>query len=140
MDLLRVQTRQLDFLYSSTVTPSGLNVDLDYPAILPSFNEQLNETMQFWYRLGLDATSRTWNTQGDKDGNSAAHEPNGTHPSHPIHGIMANMSDAAGVDKLRVSTLLALHEADPPGDNADLTTRSMYYIARQAPLLSLIHI
>ena len=134
VDLLRVQTRQLDFLYSSTVTPSGLNVDLDYPAILPSFNEQLNETMQFWYRLGLDATSRAWNTQGDKDGNSAAHEPNGTHPSHPIHGIMANMSDAAGVDKLRVSTLLALHEADPPGDNADLTTRSMYYIARQAPL------
>jgi len=33
-----------------------------------------------------------------------------------------------------VSAWMALHETSPPAENADLATRSMYYIARQAPL------
>lgn len=160
VDLLRVQTRQLDFLYSSTVTPSGLNVDLDYPAILPSFNEQLNETMQFWYRLGLDTMTRTWTplTMDRTSQASMAQPPRpdsvvppselGKNAPEPprmkeaerlkafmpsMHGLLMDPTNSAA-DTLRVSTLLALHEAGPPSDDADLSTRSMYYIARQAPL------
>jgi len=160
VDLLRVQTRQLDFLYSSTVTPSGLNVDLDYPAILPSFNEQLNETMQFWYRLGLDSMTRTWTPlsidrtsqsnvaqppqpdsmmRPDEQGKSATEQERSKEREHAkafmpaMHGLLMDPANSAA-DTTRVSTLLALHEAGPPSDDADLSTRSMYYITRQAPL------
>ncbi|KAL4401562.1 DNA-binding transcription factor [Malassezia pachydermatis] len=167
VDLLRVQTRQLDFLYSSTVTPSGLNVDLDYPAILPSFNEQLSETMQFWYRLGLDSVTRTWrplsssNPQTDmskpphpdnialtpsqrnkergedkdKNPDTADKDKNMSKAFLPLlQNLVMDLGNSGVADTLRVSTLLALHQAGPPGDDADLSTRSMYYIARQAPL------
>lgn len=162
VDLLRVQTRQLDFLYSSTVTPSGLNVDLDYPAILPSFNEQLNETMQFWYRLGLDTMTRSWpplaldRTFPSKmaqppqaDSVAPSNEPDKHVPQQQqqptadldrakafkpaLHGLLMDPANSAA-DTQRVSTLLALHEAGPPSEDADLSTRSMYYITRQAPL------
>ncbi|WFD18320.1 hypothetical protein MCAP1_000521 [Malassezia caprae] len=159
VDLLRVQTRQLDFLYSSTVTPSGLNVDLDYPAILPSFNEQLNETMQFWYRLGLDTMTRTWAPIAvDRTSQSnVAQPPQPDSMLRPgeqsknaeqerskererakafmpaMHSLLMDPANSAA-DTARVSMLLALHEAGPPSDDADLSTRSMYYIARQAPL------
>lgn len=228
VDLLRVQTRQLDFLYSSTVTPSGLNIDLDYPAILPSFNEQLTETMQYWYRLGLDSVRRTLQpplthesarpssqTEPQPHFYSHSHAPSYTHarphphlhtmplnalgsrnnppgppcthsetpsrttaspvnltcvaptphashshsaldsePDVPHRGVPPNNKCGDGIhslipaldrvvthldhtgtaDTLRASALLALHEAGPPADDADLATRSMYYIARQAPL------
>ncbi|WFD42096.1 hypothetical protein MPSI1_000734 [Malassezia psittaci] len=182
VDLLRVQTRQLDFLYSSTVTPSGLNLDMDYPAILPSFNEQLNETMQFWYRLGLDSMTRHWDpimmnrgneasghqtpssamgassmaknaTKDNSQSSSSAHAQNsnsipadGAQPDRSsidrenlsLFGTMPrelmNMDGTGLAEKIRVSTLLALHESEPPGDDADMNIRSMYYIARQAPL------
>ena len=178
VDLLRVQTRQLDFLYSSTVTPSGVNLDMDYPAILPSFNEQLNETMQFWYRLGLDSMAREWPPivmehagKAQKPGQpgqpgqpgprhehapepresgaesrpppprandaSDKHEPE-RHPAMALFASMPqqlmNMSGHGLAEKIRVSALLALHESGPPGDDADMITRSIYYIARQAPL------
>lgn len=160
VDLLRVQTRQLDFLYSSTVTPSGLNVDLDYPAILPSFNEQLNETMQFWYRLGLDSMTRTWPPLAiDRMSQSNVVQPpqpeSMMRPGESerrtteqqrskererakafmpgVHGLLMDPANSAA-DTMRVSMLLALHEAGPPSDDADLSTRSMYYITRQAPL------
>ncbi|PKI83046.1 hypothetical protein MVES1_003096 [Malassezia vespertilionis] len=142
VDLLRVQTRQLDFLYSSTVTPSGLNLDLDYPAILPSFNEQLNETMQFWYCLGLDAMTRAYRsstTEQEKGDQNARSEDEGaanarTKTPFPFSSLPSGVEGGDAADKVRVSTLMALHEAEPPGDDADMTTRSMYYIARQAPL------
>lgn len=160
VDLLRVQTRQLDFLYSSTVTPSGLNVDLDYPAILPSFNEQLSETMQFWYRLGLDSRTRSLYpadgpmTQGemsqpphpdsiatDTDASKGrfprGHERDDDHRASLEPGLQSPMTgpEQPGMaDTLRVSTLLALHQAGPPSEDADLNTRSIYYITRQAPL------
>ncbi|WFC94144.1 hypothetical protein MBRA1_000776 [Malassezia brasiliensis] len=173
VDLLRVQTRQLDFLYSSTVTPSGLNLDMDYPAILPSFNEQLNETMQFWYRLGLDSMTRQWRPivmnranqgQGAAEAASGAASDTANGASgaseasaHQVPDTagkgnapptadstmsmfetmpqeLMNMSGTGMAEKIRVSTLLALHESGPPGDDADMITRSIYYIARQAPL------
>ena len=178
VNLLRVQTRQLDFLYSSTVTPSGLNLDLDYPAILPSFNEQLNETMQFWYRLGLDSMIHSRSQFGvdpqqpsgegeprngkAEAGEHAQREPQGgTRPSgsspdlaqgeqgeaprrspppqqfcpRPQELMMSSANDGnSAADHLRVSTLLALHQGGPPGEDVDITTRTMYYIARQAPL------
>ncbi|WFD35633.1 hypothetical protein MCUN1_002491 [Malassezia cuniculi] len=152
VNLLRVQTRQLDFLYSSAVTPSGLNLDLDYPAILPSFNEQLNETMQYWYRLGLDTMMQEWNPALlDNNNMNAAGTQTGANGERPMDPPpprrMPDMSNnkppipgastpagANAADKLRVSTLMALQQAGPPGDNADLITRSIYYIARQAPL------
>ncbi|KAI3627413.1 hypothetical protein GLX27_000919 [Malassezia furfur] len=172
VDLLRVQTRQLDFLYSSTVTPSGLNLDMDYPAILPSFNEQLNETMQFWYRLGLDSMTRQWrpivmdrSDQGQSSADAApgasgdatrgaagpsdtsartapdgARKGDGTQADSAMSMFetmpqeLMNMTGTGMAEKIRVSALLALHESGPPGDDADMITRSIYYIARQAPL------
>lgn len=170
VDLLRVQTRQLDFLYSSTVTPSGLNADLDYPAILPSFNEQLSETMQFWYRQGLDSFTRTFHTMSSPSSSATAAPSNhagsetqasvasvprteheirdkaivsdvsGKHMSYAqtfvptLNQVMTNFDHAETADTLRASTLMALHETSPPAEDADLATRSMYYIARQAPL------
>lgn len=163
VDLLRVQTRQLDFLYSSTVTPSGLNLDMDYPAILPSFNEQLNETMQYWYRLGLDSMMRAWRpivmehvkpsqqsspmngkeSEGGRPESDRAPSPLARRQGEKEGGnksmfssMPQNLMNLSGgmEDKIRISMLLALHEAGPPGDDADMTTRSMYYIARQAPL------
>lgn len=146
VNLLRVQTHQLDFLYSSAVTPSGLNLDLDYPAILPSFNEQLNETMQYWYRLGLDAMmhelspsaldqkQRSTQANGDKDMPPVPPRTPEMDGAKLPFGGAAHGNGPNAADKLRVSTLIALQQSGPPGDNADLTTRSIYYIARQAPL------
>lgn len=159
VNLVRVQTRQLDFLYSSTVTPSGLNLDLDYPSILPSFNEQLHETIHFWFQLGLDSMIRSWNPQAFdvEGGNEQNGTSTGAESSRP-HAPSAETSNAdtkkegpqqpkptlrrrgdmdrapPGLSKLHVSTLLALQQAGPPDEDADLNTRSMYYIARQAPL------
>ena len=170
VDLLRVQTRQLDFLYSSTLTPSGLHVGLNYPAILPTFNEQLSETMQFWYRQGLDSFTGTFplpsrphdaatvappQHAGSETQAQAAMAPRAEHDMHgkvpasdaadkhrpcaptflptPNHAI-TNLDRAGTADAPRVSAWMALHETSPPAENADLATRSMYYIARQAPL------
>lgn len=144
VNLLRVQTHQLDFLYSSAVTPSGLNLDLDYPAIMPSFNEQLNETMQHWYRLGLDAMLHSWQPmvfEQQQRGAPTNGEAQTSLPPQPDinasaqqHFASVNPSGTNAADQVRISTLLALHRAGPPGDNADMVTRSIYYIARQAPL------
>lgn len=170
VDLLRVQTRQLDFLYSSTLTPSGLHVGLNYPAILPTFNEQLSETMQFWYRQGLDSFTGTFplpsrphdaatvappQHAGSETQAPAAMAPRAEHDMHgkvpasdaaDKHGPCAptflptmnhaitNLDRAGTADAPRVSAWMALHETNPPAENADLATRSMYYIARQAPL------
>ena len=48
--------------------------------------------------------------------------------------VVTHLDHTGTADTLRASALLALHEAGPPADDADLATRSMYYIARQAPL------
>lgn len=170
VDLLRVQTRQLDFLYSSTFTPSGLHVDLDYPAILPTFNEQLSETMQFWYRHGLASFTGTSHLPsrphdsttvappqhaGSETQAPAAMAPRAEHDMHgkvlasdaadkhmscaptflpTLNHAITNLDRAGSADAPRVSAWMALHETSPPAENADLATRSMYYIARQAPL------
>ncbi|WFD29652.1 hypothetical protein MSPP1_000662 [Malassezia sp. CBS 17886] len=162
VDLLRVQTRQLDFLYSSTVTPSGLNLDIDYPAILPSFNAQLNETMEYWYRMGLDSMRRVLRnappdaSERDRASESPSASSNSARtPQEHVHAEHLPSSAPAPhsaytssvpfppvprtsaewlADRVRMSTLIALNDAGPPSDDADLTTRSMYYIARQAPL------
>lgn len=51
-----------------------------------------------------------------------------------MNHAITNLDRAGTADAPRVSAWMALHETSPPAENADLATRSMYYIARQAPL------
>ncbi|GAC99867.1 hypothetical protein PHSY_007470 [Pseudozyma hubeiensis SY62] len=53
VDLSRISSRQLDFLYSSTTSVSGLNTEIDYSLVLPVFNEQLEEWREEWRWRGL---------------------------------------------------------------------------------------
>ncbi|EST08977.1 hypothetical protein PSEUBRA_001305 [Kalmanozyma brasiliensis GHG001] len=53
VDLYRISSRQLDFLYSSTSSVSGLNTEIDYSLVLPVFNEQLQEWREEWKWRGL---------------------------------------------------------------------------------------
>ncbi|CBQ68910.1 conserved hypothetical protein [Sporisorium reilianum SRZ2] len=53
VDLYRISSRQLDFLYSSTSSVSGLNSEIDYSLVLPIFNEQLQEWREEWRWRGL---------------------------------------------------------------------------------------
>ena len=53
VDLYRISSRQLDFLYSSTSSVSGLNTEIDYSLVLPVFNEQLQEWREEWRWRGL---------------------------------------------------------------------------------------
>ncbi|SPO36640.1 uncharacterized protein PSFLO_02111 [Pseudozyma flocculosa] len=53
VDLHRIQSRQLDFLYSGTSSVSGLNTEIDYSMVLPVFNEQLEEWRELWRWRGL---------------------------------------------------------------------------------------
>ncbi|PWN36324.1 uncharacterized protein FA14DRAFT_114933, partial [Meira miltonrushii] len=56
VELLRISTRQFDFLFSSTTTVSGLNTEIDYNTTLRIFNEQLNEWHDLWQALpSIDA-------------------------------------------------------------------------------------
>lgn len=48
VELQRIQSRQMDFLYSSTASPSGLNLDMDYSSVLRIFNQELEEWKEVW--------------------------------------------------------------------------------------------
>ncbi|KAE8267569.1 hypothetical protein A4X09_0g4773 [Tilletia walkeri] len=53
VDLLRLTSRMLDMLYSSTLSVNGLNLELDYSTMLRIWNEQLDELRDQWSYKGV---------------------------------------------------------------------------------------
>ncbi|KAL9932991.1 hypothetical protein V8E36_008246 [Tilletia maclaganii] len=55
VELLRLTSRMLDMLYSSTRSVSGLNLELDYSTMLRIWNDQLEEFRDQWSYRGVFA-------------------------------------------------------------------------------------
>ncbi|KAK0519435.1 hypothetical protein OC842_007458, partial [Tilletia horrida] len=53
VELLRLTSRMLDMLYSSTRSVNGLNLELDYSTMLRIWNEQLEEVRDQWAYKGI---------------------------------------------------------------------------------------
>ena len=112
VELLRLSSRQLDSLYSSTTSVSGLNTDIDYSTVLRVFNEQIEE----WHAV--------WQARGSF---TSPHDRN---------------NHTEGVDKMPTSqaeekvaeTLRASNTTVPPADDEDHHRRTMHFMTKQAPL------
>lgn len=59
-ELQRILSRSLDFLYSGTDTPSGLQVNCDYMLIIKTFETQIMAWKQQW------VDHRNWESQSDE--------------------------------------------------------------------------
>ncbi len=128
----RIQSRQIDFLYSSTASVSGLNMDIDYPSVLRTFNEQLDEWRELWRYRGLFQNPAIANRAGASAHNNADNESEATASASASNEQRSKATNAPkpGINKL-VDEIVG---EDPPPDDADHTERTMYFLIRQAPI------
>lgn len=110
VELLRITTRQFDFLFSSTTTVSGLNTDIDYSTTLRIFNEQLHEWHDIWQARGFFTTPHSHNKEID--------------PS-----LRPTSEERELAERLRSADV-----SQAPADDEDHDRRTMHFITKQAPL------
>lgn len=111
VELLRISTRQFDFLFSSTTTVSGLNTEIDYNTTLRIFNEQLNEWHDLWQARGFFTTPYSQEKEID-------------HSLRPV-----SREERKLAERLRNADL-----SEAPSIDADHDRRTMHFITKQAPL------
>lgn len=111
VELLRISTRQFDFLFSSTTTVSGLNTEIDYNTTIRIFNEQLNEWHDLWQARGFFTTP-------------FSHEKEIDHSLRPVLREERKLAE-----RLRNADL-----AEAPSIDVDHDRRTMHFITKQAPL------
>ncbi|CAO1621769.1 unnamed protein product [Sympodiomycopsis kandeliae] len=111
-DLLRLTSRQMELLYSSTTSVTGLNSDLDFSAMIKIFHEQMEEWRGFWQARGLVI------------GDCRNRQPRVPEPDDTM--------------SVRETELIQIYSAanrpEPPPDDADHTMRTLYFLIQQAPL------
>lgn len=110
VELLRLSSRQLDSLYSSTSSISGLNTDLDYCNTLHVFNEQLDEWHAIWKARGF-FTSPHDNLRGN------------------VGPADISKEEAAAAENLR-----SANTPVPPAEDEDHHRRTLHFITKQAPI------
>lgn len=111
VELMRIMTRQFDFLFSSTTTVSGLNNDIDYNTTLRIFNEQLQEWYDTWHARGFFTTPYDNEDEVDPALRPATHEEK---------NISSRIRDA--------------NFGPPPDIDEDHNRRTTHFISKQAPL------
>ncbi|KDN37751.1 hypothetical protein K437DRAFT_259683, partial [Tilletiaria anomala UBC 951] len=145
VELQRIQSRQIDFLYSSTASVSGLNLDIDYPSVLRAFNEQLDEWRELWRYRGLfqsqDSLPKTQPGGGEMDaqtGSSTAATAPGAAANDTRGSASSGCGKADSSGEQRTGHVDAttkfldqLVGREPPPDDADHTERTMYFLVRQ---------
>ncbi|PWN41980.1 hypothetical protein IE81DRAFT_323983 [Ceraceosorus guamensis] len=109
VELLRLTSRQVDFLYSSTTSVSGLNTELEYSSILRIYNEQIEEWRDTWRSRGFFGSLS---------------ESDGADGSFPL----ADGPEAEAAKEWREA------EAKIPAEDTDHHKRTMHFITKQAPL------
>ncbi|SPO47339.1 uncharacterized protein PSANT_05027 [Moesziomyces antarcticus] len=132
VDLYRISSRQLDFLYSSTSSVSGLNTEIDYSLVLPVFNEQLQEWREEWRWRGLfsipeegeeyiEKKRRKKAAAAEKEAAAAAKDGD---KDKDTNGA-ANKSTAADYE---------YDDDDEDAENLDLNTRILIHHAHSVPV------
>jgi hypothetical protein len=109
VELLRLTSRQLDLLYSSTTSISGLNTDLDYANVLHIFNEQLDEWHAVWQARGF------FTSPHDRQNKFA--------------GFNISKEEEAAAESLR-----SANTPIPPADDEDHQRRTLHFLTKQAPI------
>lgn len=112
-ELLRCTSRQMDLLYSSVSSVTGLNPDLDFSAMSKIFHEQMEEWRAYWHARGLVIAD-----------------------CHNRHPHMAPPDETLSAREFEVAQIYcaANSAGGPPPDDADHTMRTLYYLTQQAPL------
>lgn len=109
VELLRLTSRQLDLLYSSTSSISGLNTDLDYANVLHIFNEQLDEWHAVWQARGFF---------------TSPHDN-----KNRFTGVNISKEEEAAAESLR-----SANTPVPPADDEDHQRRTLHFLTKQAPV------
>ncbi|SPO27877.1 uncharacterized protein UTRI_05020 [Ustilago trichophora] len=144
VDLYRISSRQLDFLYSSTSSVSGLNTEIDYSLVLPVFNEQLQEWREEWRWRGLftmpeegeeyiEKKRRKLAVAADK---AAAKETKGKGKgvANSNAGGDAGDKEAAANGTADKGAKYEFEDDDEDAENLDLNTRIMIHHVHSVPV------
>lgn len=111
-EFVRLTSRQIDLLYSSVSSITGLNADLDFSNMIRIFYEQMEEWRHFWEARGL--------VVGDSRNRFPAIPP---------------IDETLSPREIELCQLFAAaNRPTPPPDDADHTMRTLYYLIQQAPL------
>lgn len=126
VELLRLTSRQLDFLYSSTTSVSGLNTEIDYGSILRVFNEQIEEWHSVWTSRGF---FRSPHEHQDN-------KPAGLRdvPAEESVGEAAPSANATEAEKEAAERYRSANTNTPPPDDEDHHRRTLHFITKQAPM------
>lgn len=145
VDLYRISSRQLDFLYSSTSSVSGLNTEIDYSLVLPVFNEQLQEWKEEWKYRGLWSMPEEGEEYIEKKRRRLAAAAEKAAAKEKGKGKGANKNaataDAAGGGKEAANGAAAdkgfkyeFDDDDEDAENLDLSTRIMIFHSNSVPV------
>ncbi|SNX86216.1 uncharacterized protein MEPE_04925 [Melanopsichium pennsylvanicum] len=141
VDLYRISSRQLDFLYSSTSSVSGLNTEIDYSLVLPVFNEQLQEWREEWRWRGLCSMPEEAEEYIEKKRQrlAVAAEKAAAKDKGKGKGANANAngdvaSSKAAIAAAEKSAKYEFDDDDEDAENLDLNTRIMIHHAHSVPV------
>lgn len=135
VDLYRISSRQLDFLYSSTSSVSGLNTEIDYSLVLPVFNEQLQEWREEWRWRGLFSVPEEGEEYIENKRRKKAAAAEKEAAAAAKDGDKDKDKDTNGAAK--TSTTAAAYEYeddDEDAENLDLNTRILIHHAHSVPV------
>ncbi|SOV05633.1 uncharacterized protein UDID_06361 [Ustilago sp. UG-2017a] len=144
VDLYRISSRQLDFLYSSTSSVSGLNTEIDYSLVLPVFNEQLQEWKEEWRYRGLwsmpeegeeyiEKKRRRLTLAAKKAAVKEKGKGKGTNKDASADNA-AGKKDAANGTATDKGFRYEFDDDDEDAENLDLNTRIMIFHSNSVPV------
>lgn len=126
VELLRLTSRQLDFLYSSTTSVSGLNTEIDYGSILRVFNEQIEEWHSVW-------TSRGFFRSPHEDGDVST-RLRASAVEEAVEKEASSSATATEAEKEAAERYRSANTNAPPSDDEDHHRRTLHFITKQAPM------